>query len=722
MAQQPITGEPQPCGSWPSPISAELVASGGAKIDGVGAVGDDIWWLEVRPAEQGRAVLVSSARGDRLPAPWSARSRVHEYGGGSWWTGRRHVYLVDAGDQAVHRLLIDGSTDGTDKPQRVTVPAPAGQEWRFADGREHPDGSMIVCVRETHFHPDSSDEESDGEEPDVGEPDGNPGREPINEIVVVPTHGVGGPAPADGAGGAVPTVVVSGLDFVSEPRISPNGQFLSWIQWNHPNMPWNETALLVAPLVVDNEGGHDEESGSDCPPVSLGPATVVASGAAVCGADWTSDGSLVYSSDAEGYWNLHRWSAETGSRPLTSLSDAEIGAAPWVFGSRRWAELADGRLVVVVTGDAVDSLAVVEADGNLVPIAGSGSTTELTPDAVVAIGTPVAVGDQAPTSVAVVVSTPATLPEIRMVDVDSRAITTVRPSPPVGVGVDWLSVPESLWFESAGRPTHAFFYPPPTSVGGGDPGELPPLIVIGHGGPTSHNGPELSLKIQYWTSRGFAVVDVNYGGSTGFGKEYRDRLKLAWGVVDVEDCINAALHLAESGRVDGKRLAIRGSSSGGLTVLSALIRSDRFAAGVSLYGVADLKALATDTHKFESRYLDWLIGRYPNDADRYDQLSPLHHISGITTPMLLMQGTDDKVVPPSQSEAVVDALAANKVDHAYVTFDGESHGFRRAESLVTSMELELWFYGQVFGFTPADHVVPPAHTVGRGFGLETPGS
>ena len=667
-----------PFGSWPSPISAELVAAGGVKLEGVAVSAGDVWWQEIRPADQGRSVLVSSAAGDRLEAPWSARSRVHEYGGGAWWLGRRQVYFVEAADQAVHRMLIDGTGGIAPTPIRLSGPPPDGWEWRFADGREHPDGSLVVCVREAH---------------DLGS---GHHVEPANEVVAVPTA-----SDADGR----PEVLVSGPDFVSDPRISPDGRYLSWIQWNHPNMPWNETALMVAPLSV--------EDGTP----SLGSSETVVSGVSVCGADWTADGRLVYSNDVAGRWNLHWWHPDGNGGALTDLTDGEIGAPSWVFGAKRWVELADGRLAAVVTRNAVDALVVVEPDGGTRPVPGHGATADVQSGRPVAIGSIATAGPSAPGDVVAVAATPTGLPLIARINVDSGQVRVIRPPAPVGADITWLSIPESIWFDSDGRSTHAFFYPPSAAVRA-EPGEKPPLIVIGHGGPTAHTGPELSLKVQYWTSRGFAVVDVNYGGSTGFGREYRDRLEAAWGEIDVEDCINAALHLAAEGMVDGHRLAIRGSSSGGLTVLAALIRSDRFAAGVSLYGVADLTALAADTHKFESRYLDWLIGPYPEAAQRYESRSPVNRAEAITTPMLLMQGTEDRVVPPSQSEAVVAALSANGVDHVYVTFDGESHGFRRAESIVSSLELELWFYGRVFGFSPADAVTSPRHAVGRGFGLE----
>jgi dipeptidyl aminopeptidase/acylaminoacyl peptidase len=459
-------------------------------------------------------------------------------------------------------------------------------------------------------------------------------------------------------------------------------------------------------------------NGSERRPVRLGNVQTVADGFAVHGADWTADGRLIYSSDEPGYWNLYWWTEGTGGR-LTSLTGSEIGYPPWIFGVQRWADLGDGRLAVIVTSDAVDGLMVVAADGSLSafqpsPSAGGDGIERA---ATVNIESLTAVQDEGEPSVAMIAATPTSLPEIRAVPVDGGSTTVIRPSDSIGVDASWLSVPTSMWFDSDGRATQAFLYLPPAATE-----EPPPLIVIGHGGPTAHASPALNLKIQYWTSRGFAVADVNYGGSTGFGRDYRNRLHEAWGLVDVDDCVNAARHLADSGVVNGDRMAIRGSSAGGLTVLLALLRGDCFATGVSLYGVTDLTDLAADTHKFERHYMDWLVGPYPATIERYIERSPSSRLDDLDTPMLLMQGTDDKVVPPSQSEKVVEGLKAKNLPHLYVTFDGEGHGFRQATSLIASLEVELWFYGSIFGFEPADRVGVPESAVGFGLaGSDGPG-
>lgn len=678
-------------GSWPSPISADLVAAGGVRYGDlttrVDEEGTEIWWLESRPGEAGRGVLVSARPGqdpvDRLPAPWSARSQVHEYGGGAFWLGRANVYFVNWNDQRLYRLSLHGDADDRQRtePVPLTAEPEIGRGLRYADGVEHPDGSAVVCVREDH----------------TGDRDF-----PANEIVTVDLK----------AGGA--TVLVSGPDFVSCPRISPDGRWLSWIQWDHPNMPWDETSLCAAPLFGGTGGGAKAQASA---PLRIGNTQVVASGAAIIDADWTSDGRLVFATDESGFWNLSWWTP-AGSGTLTSLQHAEIGYPPWVFGLRQWAELSDGRLGVIVTSDAADALAVVDGAGVVHPVPHSDTSD---PDRPEVPAGPLAVTSMAPGpdgSVVVLVASSTSLTGVASVDVDSGRWSVHRRPDQIVVGeqvrlIDWLSVPEPVWFDSGDHDTQCFFYPPTAPVGQVGKAEgLPPLVVVGHGGPTSHANPALDLKIQYWTSRGFAVADVNYGGSSGFGRAYRRRLHRGWGVVDVEDCIAAADHLAREGRVDGDRLVIRGSSAGGLTVLNALITSSRFAAGTSLYGVADLEALVHDTHKFELRYPDNMVGPYPEAIDVYRERSPIANTDGLTAPMLVMQGLEDKVVPPSQSEAIVAVLAAKGIPHAYVEFPDEQHGFRKSVNVIRSLEVELWFYGRVLGFEPADPITPPDGAVG----------
>ena len=653
-----------PYGSWPSPISAARVAAGGIGVGGPATRDREVWWSELRPSEGGRVALVRR-RGDGpptdvLPPPWSARTRVHEYGGGAWWLGPGAVFFAAWDDQRLYRL-----DDGASDPVPVTPEPPARHAWRYADGRVSPDGRWVACVREDHT---------------VGD-------EPSNEVVVLPVDG-----------STAPIVVVTGADFVAAPRWSPDGSHLAWISWDHPRMPWDGTELRVAAVRrVEGE------------PPTLGPAFAVAGGPeeSVVGADWTSDGRLVFSTDRNGWWNLAAWHPGASAvEPLTDV-EAEIGGPLWVFGLQPWVELADGRLAVVVTEAAVDHLAIREQDGSL-------RRPDLPHTAIDGLA---ATSDG---GVVIVAESPVTLTSVDEVHPDTGDVVSHRPADDVGVDPGWFSRPEPVEFASGdGRRAHAFLYRPAGVDVQAPPDERPPLVVMGHGGPTSHTVPALSLKVQYWTSRGFAVVDVNYGGSTGYGRPYRRLLDDAWGIVDVEDCIAAARHLADTGVVDPKRLAIRGGSAGGFTVLAALTRAERpedavFAAGTSLYGVADLEALARDTHKFESRYLDGLVGPYPEARAVYVERSPINSTDRLFTPLLVLQGLEDEIVPPNQAEAIVAALADKGIPHAYLAFEGEQHGFRRAETIVRSLEAELWFYSRVFAFEPADPIEPVEGAVGLG--------
>ena len=643
-----------PFGSWPSPIDAAAVAAGGVRLGGPAVRGDEVFWSESRPLEAGRTVVVAKGidgERDLFDAPFSARSAVHEYGGGAWWLGESELFFVNWDDQRIYRH------DGKGKPKPITPEPPSERAWRFADGCVTPDGKFIICVFEDH----------------TGE------GEPTNSLVEVPLKG----KPS-----FEPVTVNYQLDenppdFVSTPRVSPDGRWLSWIRWNHPNMPWDATELCVAPLW---DGGR------------LGQVTVVAGGSvpeAVHGANWMSDGTLVYSSDVNGWWNLFQWSPQKAVPiALTKLDSAEIGAPSWAFGTQRWVEVGTtGRIAAALTHKAEDRLVVVEPDGaiGVVPT----DFSEISGLSVL------------DTEVVLVAAGRTTLPGVVGVSPDLDAAQNVyKIAPDTGMDPTGISEPESIHFLVNNRRSHVFFYPPASAEETGPEGELPPLIVIGHGGPTGHSAPVLHLRTQFWTSRGFAVADVNYGGSTGFGREYRRLLNDSWGIVDVQDCVAAAEHLAKEGLVDSDRIAIRGGSAGGLTVLRAIQTSNVFSAGVSLYGVADLTALATDTHKFESRYLDGLIGKYPEDAEIYTQRSPITYAEDISVPLLVMQGSEDKVVPPSQSEAIVNAVAANGLPHAYLLFEGEQHGFRQAETLIRAQEAELSFYAQVFGFEPAGEITP----------------
>jgi dipeptidyl aminopeptidase/acylaminoacyl peptidase len=476
-----------------------------------------------------------------------------------------------------------------------------------------------------------------------------------NEIVVLPSDGA-----------AEPRVVASGRDFYAFPRLSPDGSKLAWTCWDHPNMPWDGTELWVA----DANGGEAHKVAGGREESIFQPA-------------WSADGRLHWVSDKGGWWQLYR----EGER-LVDL-EVEFGTAQWVFGLSTYSFLDDGRVVCLYSRDGFDHIGIIEG-GRLeeieLPYTSIGPTLQVARSRLVFIGTSAAEA--------------ATLVSF---DVASGRTDVLRRSFEQELGGGCISAPQPVEFPSdGGKSAHALFYSPANADYTAPSGDLPPLLVLSHGGPTSMARAGFDPAIQFWTSRGFAVADVNYGGSTGYGREYRRRLNGQWGVVDVADCVNAARHLAESGHVDGKRLAIRGGSAGGYTTLCALTFYEDFAAGASYYGVADCETLATDTHKFESRYLDSLIGPYPETREVYRQRSPIHFTDRLSSPMILFQGLEDKIVPPSQAEAMVEALRRKGLPFAYLAFEGEQHGFRKAETVQRTLEAELYFYSRVFGFEAAD--------------------
>jgi dipeptidyl aminopeptidase/acylaminoacyl peptidase len=533
------------------------------------------------------------------------------------------------------------------EPRAVTPEPPEPHAFRYADGVVTPDGRLIVCVRERHV-----------------------GEEVLNELVVFP---------ADGS--AEPRVIASGHDFYASPRVDPAGSKLAWLSWDHPRMPFDGTELRVATFAEDG---------------TLGDERLIAGGEteSVVDPQWSPAGELHFVSDRTGWWNLY---AARGDhmRPLCP-AEAEFAVPWWVFARERYAFLPDGRIACLVTRNAQDSLELLDpASGRLEPAAlpYSSYLTGLA-------------GEGTTRLVAVAAST-RTVPALIVYDVDSRAMETVAHSSSMELDEAYLSPARAIEFPTAGGETaHAFFYPPHNADFAAPAGELPPLVVKVHGGPTSHASDELNLGVEYYTSRGIAVVDVNYGGSTGYGRAYRDRLLGEWGVVDVEDSIAAARHLAEQGEVDPERMLITGGSAGGYTTLLALATRDDFAAGISAYGVADLELLFTDTHKFELHYDHSLVGPYPESKEVWRERSPINHVDGISAPLLLHQGLDDKVVPPSQAETIVAALKRRGIPYAYLAYEGEGHGFRRADSQRRMFEANLAFMGYVFGFEPADELAP----------------
>jgi dipeptidyl aminopeptidase/acylaminoacyl peptidase len=638
-----------PYGSWASPISAALVAGTGVALDELVTDGDAVLWLEGRPLEGGRQVVCRRVPGgaaeDLTPPSSNVRSRVHEYGGGSYLARRGVLFFSNFADQRLYRQDPGGQA-------RPITPEPATPAaLRYADATLGPDGAWLVCVRESHQ-----------------------GGEVVNEVVALP---------ADGS--AAPHVLVGGRDFYAAPRLDPSGRRLAWLEWDHPRMPWDGTELKLA--------GFDPSSGR-----LEGEPVTVAGGPeeSVVQPEWSPDGVLHFISDSGGWWNLYRAGEGLVAEPLAPM-EAEFSTAQWTFDQSTYAFLPDGRIACTYGRGPVWRLGVLEP--------GAGRVTPL--DLPYTSYYPPRLRTLASGRIATFAGSATEPATLVIVDPATADVEVVRRSQEVDVDPAYLSVPRPIEFPTEdGQTAYALYYPPVNPDFHAPGGELPPLLVTSHGGPTAQVIDQLSLAVQFFTSRGFAVVDVDYGGSTGYGRAYRRRLDGRWGVVDTEDCLNAARHLTSEGLADPKRLAIRGGSAGGYTTLCALTFHDLFAAGASYFGVADAESLARDTHKFESRYLDRLIGPYPQAAELYRERSPIHHTDQLSCPVILLQGLEDAVVPPAQAERMAGALDAKGIPYAYLAFEGEQHGFRKAENIRRSLEAELYFYGRIFGFGLADPVEP----------------
>lgn len=634
-----------PCGSWRSPITAELIARGAVPLTQVEIDGDDVYWLEGRRLEGGRYVLVKGradgTRAEVTPEGFNVRTRVHEYGGGSYLVHSGTVYFSNFADQRLYRQ------DPGDEPRAITPhpDLPAGA--RYADGRVTPNGNLIICVRELHAE----------------------GREAVNEIVALPVDG-----------SQAPLVMVSGNDFYASPRISPDGGKLAWLAWDHPRMPWDGTELWIGDL-------SEEGTVSGVQRVAGGPAESIFQPA------WDPAGTLHFVSDRTGWWNLYR--LRDGAAEALAPMEAEFGMPQWVFGNSTYAFPGDGSIACIYTKDGMDNLGIVRPGNSRVESLDvpRSSYQFLRSDG--------------RNRLVFIAASPTEASAVTEVNIETGAIEVLRRSVGFDLEPRYISTPRQIDYPTdGGQMAHAIFYPPANRDYVTPSGERPPLLVLSHGGPTARTPMALDLDLQFWTSRGFAVVEVNYGGSTGYGRAYRERLKGQWGIVDVVDCINAARYLVERGEVDGRRLAIRGGSAGGYTTLCALTFHDVFAAGASYYGVADLEALELDTHKFESRYSNSLVGPYPEMKELYRARSPIHFADRISCPVILFQGLEDRVVPPSQSETMMQALRQKGLPVAYITFEGEQHGFRRAENIQRALEAELYFYSRVLGFPLTDPVEP----------------
>ncbi|MXW01725.1 MAG: S9 family peptidase [Holophagales bacterium] len=692
-----------PYGAWPSPISAQSVAEGARRIDDLAAAGDSVCWLERRPEEGGRNVLVcrdpDGATRTLTPDGFDVRSRVHEYGGGAFrivgaGVGAPAHAFVSFADQRVYLATA-----------HTTIPLTPADNSRYADLVLDPHRHRLLAVQE---RPTSS------------------GGDETAAVVAIPLPAdppAANPSDASAAEPLPPTELVSGADFFSSPRLSPDGKHLAWLSWNHPDMPWDATALHLADLddaglpqaprcIAGGDPDHPE---------------------AVQQPSFDAHGRLTFISDRSGWWNLNRvdagapvgagvgapafWPASGEPEPLCPQS-AEFGVPPWLFGMSTYAHVPGG-IVAACCEQGVWGLLFLPDGAHTTPAEPipiptpytsitwlrspashwvRGSSDPLPPEAAGESRRPPGRLRSSPATVLFLAAAPDRAAEVvrlhlsDSVDPQLDILTTTGPTP----DPRYLSTGRPIDFPSAGdRRAYAFFYPPRNDDAQAPAGAKPPLIVKSHGGPTSAAEHVYDPGVQFWTSRGFAVVDVNYGGSTGYGRAYRESLRGRWGIVDVEDCAAAAEALAARGEADPGKLLIRGGSAGGYTTLAALAFKDTFAAGASHYGVADLAALARDTHKFESRYLDRLVGPYPERADLYNERSPLEARDRFSCPVIFFQGDEDRIVPPNQAEAMVEALRAKGLRVDYHLFKGEQHGFRRAENIVRALEAELHFYGEV---------------------------
>jgi dipeptidyl aminopeptidase/acylaminoacyl peptidase len=659
-----------PYGTWTSPLTAARVTAGALRLDQIQLDGDAVYWLEGRASEGGRNVIVRRAPDgttiDLTPRAFNVRSRVHEYGGAAYAVHNGTVYFSNFSDQRLYRQIGSGA------PEALTA---AG--YFYADCRVDTAHRRLLCVREDHTRSDA---------------------EPVNTITAISIDTAGAKEAAKAA--SLQTVLVEGADFYSDPIVNPAGTAMAWLQWRHPNMPWDGTELWTAAIKPDG---------------SLGARERVAGGAdeSIFQPEWSPDGTLYFVSDRTGWWNLYRAVKPKGLTPPGSINieplhpmAAEFGKPQWGLSMVTYAFITANRIAATYVEEGRWKLALIETDPRkFEPIALSQQPME---------------SIRADTRAIYFVGGSAT--EREMIARVNLAAMEAEPLRTSGekIAPEWISVPEAVTFRvtpeagpephmgepTAPRDVHAFYYAPTNPTVAALAEEKPPMLVLTHGGPTGATADVLDPEVQFWTSRGFAVLDVNYSGSTGYGRPYRDRLKGQWGIVDVEDAVGGAQAMVAQGKADPARLMIRGGSAGGYTTLAALTFHNTFKAGASYYGISDIEVLARDTHKFESRYLDSLIGPYPAAKDLYIKRSPIHFTDRLSCPLILFQGLEDKVVPPNQSAMMAEAVRKKGLPVAYVTFEGEQHGFRKAENIIRALEAELYFYGQVFRFAVADKIDP----------------
>ena len=639
-----------PYGSWKSPITSDLIVKESIGLSQVKLDGNDIYWIEMRPSEGGRQVIVRHTGDgqsvDVTPREFNARTRVHEYGGGDYAVQGGVVYFSNFGDQELYRQAHGSLPESITKHGGQDVRAPSAL-LRYADAVVDPKRNCLICVREDHREKD---------------------REATNTLVAIPCDG-----------GAA-KVLVSGYNFYSSPRLSPDASRLAWLQWNHPNMPWDGCELWTGEIAADGAIANKE-------------CIAGAIDESIFQPEWSPDGTLYFVSDRAGWWNIHRVTPD-GAVECVCEMEAEFGVPQWVFGLSTYAFESADRIVCTFAEQGIWRLGLIDTRSSKLerfetPYAEISFVRASAGRAVFRAG--------------------SSLEPFSIIEMDlaTRESKVLQRASSFTIDSGYLSAPQAIEFPTEnGLTAHGFFYPPKNRDFAEPANEKPPLLVKSHGGPTSATIAALMLSIQYWTSRGVAVLDVNYGGSTGYGRAYRERLNGTWGIVDVDDCCNGAKFLAARGAVDINRLMIDGGSAGGYTTLCALVFRDAFKAGASYYGVSDLEALEKDTHKFESRYSNSLIGPYPERRDLYFERSPINFAENLSCPVIFFQGLEDKVVPPNQAVMMVAALRQKGVPVAYVAFEGEQHGFRRAENIKRALDGELYFYARVFGFELAEAVEP----------------
>ena len=652
-------------GSWKSPITSDLIVQGSIRLGEVQVDGADVYWIEGRAAEKGRNVIVRRTPdgniSDVTPAPFSARTRVHEYGGGAYIVRDGKIFFVNFADQILYEQKIGEAPIAFSPPELELA--------RYADFVVEANHSQLICVCEDHCPPETDAEIEIATDPLLGQhiefdaTKETGTNHPTNSIVSFKI-------------GAVHTdnLLASDADFYAAPRLSPDGTKLCWMQWNHPNMPWDATELYVGEFAEDG---------------SLTNIQLVAGGydVSICQPEWSPDGILHFVADQTGWWNLYRY--VNGKVEALCPMQAEFGVPHWVFRQSQYAFIDATHIICAYIENGFFKLGVLDTEAKQFE----------------KIETPFTYisNVRATASKAYFIAASATESSaVIEFDLALRTFTTLKKSSDLKIDTGYVSVAQAVEFPTENDLTaHAFYYPPTNQDFAAPEGELPPVIVEIHGGPTSATYAAFGLGVQYWTSRGFGILDVNYGGSTGYGRSYRERLRNNWGVVDVDDCVNGAKYLVAQGLADPKRLCITGGSAGGYTTLAALAFRDIFSAGASHYGVSDLQALDDDTHKFEAQYTFGLVPK-----EFYRERSPIHHTRKLNAPVIFFQGLEDKIVLPNQAEMMVDALRKKGLPVAYVAFAEEGHGFRQAANIKRALDGELYFYSRVFGFALADEVEP----------------